>query len=90
MRAIVLSLLLAASPAVAQEQKDCYTIVTPSASSGGQGISLSAFTNAAGSILLNRCTGQSWILGRTTLSEKTSTFRWYPLSAANGEFEYSR
>lgn len=87
--ATILELIVATS-AAAQEQKDCYSIATPATSSGGQGISLSAFTNAAGTILLNRCTGQTWILGRTYLSDKTNAYRWFPLSAANGEFEFGR
>ncbi len=50
----------------------------------------------SGQIMLNKCTGESWMLVTTTLMDngkKTGafTYRWYPLSSSNyGEPEMTR
>jgi hypothetical protein len=39
-----------------------------------------------GAILLNKCTGESWILIRTSLPNGLTPSRWYPISVEKSEF----
>jgi hypothetical protein len=73
----IAALALPAGAAVAQEGKSsaCFDFVSPQ-----QGVT-------PGSVLkINRCTGESWMLTRTRLSEPkpnspgTYAYRWVPLS----------
>jgi hypothetical protein len=51
-------------------------------------------TDPASSILLNRCTGDTWMLVRTTVSKtgkpEEYAYRWYPISAGSSEAVISR
>jgi hypothetical protein len=51
-------------------------------------------TDPASSILLNRCTGDTWMLVRTTVSKSGKpeeyTYRWYPISVGTSEALLSR
>jgi hypothetical protein len=55
-------------------QRDCFTVTMTNASSG-----------SVGSILLDRCTGNSWMLARATPSSGMSANRWYPISVEKSE-----
>jgi hypothetical protein len=55
-------------------QRDCFTVTMTNASAG-----------SLGSILLDRCTGNTWVLARATLSNGMSANRWYPISAEKNE-----
>jgi hypothetical protein len=51
-------------------------------------------TDPASSILLNKCTGDTWMLVRTTVSKpgkpEEFAYRWYPISAGSSEAVISR
>jgi hypothetical protein len=51
-------------------------------------------TDPASSILLNRCTGDTWMLVRTTVSKtgkpEEYAYRWYPISVGSSEALLSR
>ncbi len=72
-------LALATSAAVAEQkdaqQRECFTIAMTNATSGG----------SLGSILLDRCTGNSWVLARTRLGDGRETTRWFPLAVESAE-----
>jgi hypothetical protein len=74
-----LLLALAASDAGAEQrdaqQKDCFSVTMTNATSGGN----------LGSILLDRCTGNSWVLARTRLGDGRETTRWFPLAVEKSE-----
>jgi hypothetical protein len=55
-------------------QKDCFAVIVTNASGG-----------SLGSILLDRCTGNSWVLARAQLSNGMTASRWYPISVEKGE-----
>jgi hypothetical protein len=55
-------------------QRDCFAVFATNASGG-----------SLGSILLDRCTGNSWVLGRATLGNGMTANRWYPISVEKGE-----
>jgi hypothetical protein len=72
-------LALATSTAFAEQkdaqQKECFTIAMTNAANGG----------SLGSILLDRCTGNSWVLARTRLGDGRETTRWFPLKVETAE-----
>jgi hypothetical protein len=71
-------LLLALSADAGAEgalQKECFAVTMTNAAGGG----------SLGSILLDKCTGNSWILGRITLSNGATAVRWSPLSVEKSE-----
>jgi hypothetical protein len=81
---LVAALMLAGfETAGAQEStkaaEPCWTIVTPPASAA----TIAAF-GIFGSILLNKCTGQSWTLVRTSVKGGTMS-RWYPIGVSTEE-----
>jgi hypothetical protein len=80
---VAASLLAGFGTAGAQENtkaaEPCWTIVTPPASAA----TIAAF-GIYGSILLNKCTGQSWTLVRTTV-KGGNTSRWYPIGVSTEE-----
>jgi hypothetical protein len=51
---------------------DCFGVVMPK-------------TGNAGSILIDRCTGKTWVLARITLREGY-TLRWHPISVESNEY----
>jgi hypothetical protein len=65
----------------AQSSKQCFDIVMPPR--GGQSI----IANAGDSILLNRCTGDTWLLVKTSAGKTGNNFvyRWYPLKTGSDE-----
>jgi hypothetical protein len=81
--AIVLG-LVSFAPALGQAAKeDCFQIVSP--------IPGNAQANL---IMLNRCSGASWMLVRSPTVSKTNpldfTYRWMPLSVGQREPEFTR
>ena len=68
-------LLLALTADAGAQQRDCFTVTMTSSTSGG----------SLGSILLDRCTGNSWILVRTTLENGATSNRWFPISVEKRE-----
>ena len=77
--------LALATPAALAEQRDaqqkdaqpkeCFTIAVSNAGAGG----------SLGSILLDKCTGNSWVLARTRLGDGRETTRWFPLGVETAE-----
>jgi hypothetical protein len=73
---LLLGLAIAEASAQQNQQKECFTVIMNNSTGGG----------SLGAILLNKCTGDSWMLIRTTLANGATTNRWYPLSAENSEY----
>ncbi len=57
------------------QQKECFTIAMANTTGGGN----------LGSILLDKCTGNSWVLARTRLGDGRETTRWFPLAVEKAE-----
>jgi hypothetical protein len=81
--AIILPSVTAAAHALAQDSKPlavCWEVLSPA-----QGVSPNSF------LKVNKCTGETWILTRTRLSDAeatapaTYTFRWRSLLQDEGE-----
>jgi hypothetical protein len=54
------------------QQRDCFAVtMNPTAT--------------LGAILVDKCTGDSWILGRVKPSTDATTLRWFPLSVEKRE-----
>jgi hypothetical protein len=68
--------LLALTADADAQQRDCFTVAMTSSTGGG----------SLGSILLDRCTGKSWILVRTVLSDGAAAQRWSPITVEKDEF----
>jgi hypothetical protein len=64
-------LVIGAAAATAQE-KDCFSVTLPAQAT-------------LGSILINRCTGATWILNRVRTNTGTVAIRWFPLSTEQAE-----
>jgi len=64
-------LVIGAAAATAQE-KDCFSVTSPAQAT-------------LGSILINRCTGATWILNRVRTNTGTVVIRWFPLSTEQAE-----
>jgi hypothetical protein len=58
-----------------QQQGECFSVVIPNSSDVG----------SLGSIKINRCTGESWMLVRTSLGNGVTALRWFPISVETGE-----
>jgi hypothetical protein len=68
-------LLLALTADAGAQQRDCFTVALTSSTAGG----------SLGSILLDRCTGKSWILVRAVLSNGATAQRWSPITVEKDE-----
>jgi hypothetical protein len=72
-----------------KESRKCFDVLM--APRGG-GTTLS--TDAASSILLNRCTGDTWLLVKTSVGKPGKSddyvYRWYPISTGSSEVVLSR
>jgi hypothetical protein len=64
-------LVIGATAATAQD-KDCFSVTSPS-------------QTTPGAILINRCTGATWILNRVRTNTGTVVIRWFPLSTEQAE-----
>jgi hypothetical protein len=90
---VAIGLLMASCVTAAAQKSDfegkpapCFEVTMAPRAGGGAGFS----TDPAFSILLNRCTGDTWMLVRTTISKGKGTagefaYRWYPVSVGSGE-----
>jgi hypothetical protein len=72
---LCLGSLLALSVDAGAQQGACFTVVMTNATAGG----------SLGSIRLDKCTGNSWILVRTTLDNGATTARWFPITVEKSE-----
>jgi hypothetical protein len=74
MRTMLLSVCLAmfAFPASADE---CFTVAMTNATGGG----------SLGSILLDKCTGNTWMLIGTRLPNGATASRWFPITVEKSE-----
>jgi hypothetical protein len=71
-----LSLVVATVAADAQQQRgECFRVMMNP--SGGN--------LALGSILLDQCTGKSWVLTRVNIRGVGATVRWYPITVETTE-----
>jgi hypothetical protein len=69
--------LLAPTCAGAQDaqQRECFSVVMNNSTGGG----------SLGAILIDKCTGTSWIHARTSLANGVTTTRWFPITVEKGE-----
>jgi len=58
-------------PAATAQEKDCFSITSPAAAT-------------LGAILINRCTGETWLLSRARTNSGIM-LRWFPLSTERVE-----
>jgi hypothetical protein len=59
-------------PTTDRKDGDCFGVVMPA-------------TGNAGSIMIDRCTGKTWVLARSTLKEGYA-LRWHPISVESNEY----
>ena len=87
--AIGLTIRLINSPALAETPAPTTTTSPSSAATTTcfDVVPLAAEAPPHGPILVDRCTGHTWLLLRVNLEKngKTFTYRWLPLSLENGE-----
>lgn len=70
--------------------KDCFSITTPPAVAGGQtALTTYGYATLVGSILINRCTGQTWLLARAAAGKGAVAYRWYPILSGTDEAQFS-
>ena len=74
MLCVCLAMLALPAPASAQQQ-ECFTVAMNNATGGG----------SLGSILLNKCTGDTWVFTRTFLPNGAMANRWFPISVEKSE-----
>jgi hypothetical protein len=69
--------LLAPTCAGAQDvqHRECFSVVMNNSTGGG----------SLGAILIDKCTGNSWILARTSLANGVTTSRWFPITVEKEE-----
>jgi hypothetical protein len=75
-----LLLVLATGAAGAQQQqqqpqRECFTVVMNHSTGGG----------SLGAVLLDKCTGKTWMLTRTNLRGGATTVRWFPITVETTE-----
>ena len=58
-----------------QPQRECFTVVMNHSTGGG----------SLGAILLDRCTGKTWVLSRTSVGNSGSAPRWHPITVETTE-----
>jgi len=68
---------LTCSPAKAQAQQpaECFVVVMTNSTEAGN----------LGSIKVNKCTGETWVLSRVTLGSGAYALRWFPINVEKGE-----
>ena len=69
-------LLLSPVSLSAQEKTPCYEKAAANGESTPMGV---------GSILLNKCTGEAWLLMTRQVSDGATAFRWFPIKVGDGE-----
>jgi len=58
-----------------QPQRECFTVVMNHSTGGG----------SLGAILLDRCTGKTWVLSRTSVGNSGYAPRWHPITVETTE-----
>jgi hypothetical protein len=74
MLCVCLGILALSAPASAQ-QEECFAVAMTNATGGG----------SLGSILFNKCTGNTWLLIRTQTPDGATANRWFPISVEKSE-----
>ena len=74
MLCVCLAMLALPAPASAQQQ-ECFTVAMNNATGGG----------SLGAILLNKCTGDTWVFIITRLPNGATTNRWFPITVEKSE-----
>jgi hypothetical protein len=75
MLCVCLGMLALSASASAQQQQECFEVAMTNATGGG----------GLGSILINKCTGSTWLLTRTQTPNNTTTVRWFPIAVEKSE-----
>jgi hypothetical protein len=70
-----LGLFAVSSTGASAQQGECFAVMMTNATGGGN----------LGSILVDKCTGNTWVLGRVNLANGGSTIRWFPISVEKTE-----
>lgn len=89
---IVVTLSTSMGLARAQEQaaRDCFSVVVPPAVAGGQSsFVMVGLSSIVGSVLINRCTGQTWMLAKGAVSKGSVAYRWYPIASGAEEATFA-
>jgi hypothetical protein len=71
----VFALIALMGESAAAQQADCYAVAMTNSTNAGN----------VGSIMINKCTGDSWVLVRTTLGNGAYTLRWFPITVEKNE-----
>jgi len=58
--------------AAQQQQRECFAVAINTQAS-------------LGSILIDKCTGKTWLLGRSSSSRFSSAIRWFPITTDTNE-----
>jgi hypothetical protein len=74
MLCVCLGILAFSAPASAQQKQECFTVVMTSNPN-----------TTIGSILIDRCTGNTWLLLQTKLANGATANRWYPIAVEKSE-----
>lgn len=80
------------SSAAAQENslRECFSVISPPTVAGGQSILTIFGINAMnGSMLINKCNGQTWFLARSVTTKGSFAYRWFPIGTMNDEATFS-
>jgi hypothetical protein len=72
---VCLGVLALSASASAQQQQECFEVAMTNATGGG----------SLGSILVDKCTGNTWMLTRTQTPNGATTNRWFPISVEKSE-----
>ena len=72
---IVLSMIVLSFTSARAQQSECFAVMITKSTNGGN----------LGSIRVNKCTGETWVLTRTTLRNGTSAERWFPINVEKAE-----
>ena len=71
---VCLGMLALSAPASAQKQ-ECFAVVMTNATGGG----------SLGSILVDKCTGNTWLLIRAQTANGATANRWFPITVEKSE-----
>ena len=72
---VCLGMLALSGTNASAQQSECFYVVMTNATGGG----------SLGSILVNKCTGATWMLVRTSLGNAVYASRWFPIVVEKGE-----
>lgn len=72
---VLILIMLSFTSAKAQQGGECFAVMMTNNPSAGN----------VGSIMINKCTGQTWALVHTALSNGAYTVRWFPINVEKTE-----